>query len=121
MKGINKVFLFGYLGHDPEMFTSDSGAQFARFNLATNRYRKLDSGEWDTKTDWHRVTVWGKKAELIGQRLKKGEPLAVEGHIEHYQTERNGQSVQAVSIVAEDVHFVAGRTSKAAVHDELRA
>ncbi len=79
MKGVNKVILLGHLGKDPEMRTFDDGSKLANFTLATNDVFKDQNGERQEKTEWHRVTVRGRMAEIAEQYLQKGKPVFVEG------------------------------------------
>ena len=70
MNGINKVFILGFLGRDPEAVTAKSGSAYTKLNVATNRPWKNEDGKWVDKTDWHRVIVWGKRAEICATFLK---------------------------------------------------
>jgi len=106
MKGFNRVFLVGYVGGTPEIQKSRTGSPYTRLSVATHHSRKLEDGTWNTATEWHKVMVWGKKAELCAERLIKGAALAVEGHLESYQLERAGEAFTQTSIVAEEVHFL---------------
>ncbi len=106
MKGFTRVFLVGYLGSAPEMQKSKTGVSYTRLNVATHRSKQLEDGKWDTSTEWHKVTVWGPRAELCVNKLAKGAPLAIEGHLETYKSEREGGPVSQVSIVANHVHFL---------------
>ena len=71
-KGLNKVMLIGHLGNDPESRTTTSGQSVANFTLATNENFKDSSGNVQERTEWHRIVVWGKLAEICAQYLKKG-------------------------------------------------
>lgn len=106
MKGFTRVFLIGYLGRDPELQTSKNGAPYTKLNVSTHRSRKLDDGKWDTSTEWHKIMVWGARAELCARSLSKGSPVAVEGYLESYKYEREGGAVTQVAIVADHVHFL---------------
>ena len=81
MNGVNKVILLGTLGKDPQGYTSKDGKTYAALSLATNRTWKDKDGEKGEKTEWHRVTVWGKRAELCQQFLKKGSGVYIEGYL----------------------------------------
>lgn len=106
MKGFNRVFLVGHIGSHPEIQKSKSGLSYTRLNLATNRSKKTEQGEWQEVTHWHQVTVWGKSAENCANYLDKGSAVAIEGHLETYQTKKNGENQNHTSIVAEEVHFL---------------
>jgi len=79
--GINKVTLVGNVGDDPRVSEKEGEAFVAHFPLATSERYKDKNGEEVDKTEWHRVTVWNKQAEVIKKYLKKGDPLYVEGKI----------------------------------------
>ena len=106
MKGFSRVFLVGYLGGDPELQTSKGGSRYTRLSVSTHRSRKLEDGKWDTSTEWHKIIVWGPRAELCAKKLAKGSPIAIEGFLETYKIEREGGPIIQVSIVAEQVHFL---------------
>jgi single-strand DNA-binding protein len=101
---VNKVFLIGNLGRDPEVRHIDGGSVVANFSLATNENYKDKSGEWQKITEWHDVVAWGNLAEYAEKWLKKGSLIFVEGKLTHrkYQdkegVERYKTEVKAVSI-----------------------
>ena len=78
---INKVTLIGNIGKDPEFKTFENGNGCTKFSLATNESWKDDSGEWQKRTEWHNVVIWGKYAERIANSLKKGNMVYVEGKV----------------------------------------
>jgi len=106
MSGLNKVLLIGRLGQDPELKHTPSGAAVCNFSLATSEtWNDKSSGLKQEKTEWHRVVLWGKTAELANQYLKKGSQCYVEGTLQtrswddkegnkKYTTEINGKSIQ---------------------------
>ena len=77
----NKVSLIGRLGAQPELVTLESGRTLARFSLATNESYKDKKGEWQTITQWHNITAWGKTATLTEKLLTKGQEVIVEGRL----------------------------------------
>ena len=102
MNGINKIFLAGNIVKKPALHKSKNGKPFSFLKIATNRF-SYNEGNWDKKTDWHSVLVWGRKAELCERFLEKGTPLAVEGYLENSQNDK-------LLVVAEDVHFLGVKT-----------
>ncbi len=107
MRGFNKVFLMGYLGQPPELLVSKNGANYTKLSLAVHKALRSDDGTWETKTEWHRVMVWGKTAELCADHLHKGSALAVEGHLSQRKTKTTeGQEDIRTTIVASEVHFL---------------
>jgi len=77
----NKVSLIGRLGAQPELVKLESGKTLARFSLATNESYKDKSGEWQTQTQWHNITAWGKTASLVEKILEKGQEVIVSGRL----------------------------------------
>ena len=78
---INKVFLYGNLTRDPELKALPSGSQVAEFAVATNRVYKDKNGAKQEEVDFHNIVAFGRQAEVIGQYLKKGRPIFIEGRI----------------------------------------
>jgi single-strand DNA-binding protein len=82
MASINKVILVGNLGRDPELRYTPSGVAVANLNIATNEMWTDKSGEKKERTEWHRVVVWGKQAEVLNSYLSKGRQVYVEGSLQ---------------------------------------
>lgn len=98
-RGLNKVFLLGHLGKDPELKYTPGGAAVATFNLATNENYKDKTGNEVSKTEWHRLVVWNKQAEIAAQYLKKGAQVFVEGKLQTRLWEKDGQKHYMTEIV----------------------
>ena len=108
--GINKVLLIGNLGADPDMRYTPSGAGVCEMRIATNESWTDKSGEKQERTEWHRVVVWGKRAELCAKYLQKGRQCFVEGRLRTRSWEdRDGNKRYTTEIVATDVQFLGGR------------
>ena len=90
-RSLNKVMLIGNVGNDPDVRTTSSGTPIANMSLATTRKWKDGSGEQKEKTEWHRLTVWGKLVDVVERYVKKGDRLYVEGRIEYSESESDGQ------------------------------
>lgn len=86
-RSLNKVMLIGNLGSDPEIRTTPSGLKVAKLSLATNRTFQDKSGQQQEKTEWHRLTFFGRLADIVEQYVTKGDRLYVEGRIEYSQTQ----------------------------------
>lgn len=87
-RSLNKVMLIGNVGNDPEIRATSSGARVAKVSLATNRaWTDRNSGQKNEKTEWHRLTFFGRLVDVVEQWVKKGDRLYVEGRIEYSQTE----------------------------------
>jgi single-strand DNA-binding protein len=105
-----KATLIGNLGNDPEMRYSANGAPFLRFNVASNFRTRTPEGEWQDKTEWVRVTVTGQRAESLGQYLKKGSRVYVDGRLEARPwTDQQGQVRAGLEVVANEVQFMSSR------------
>ena len=85
-RALNKVMLIGNVGQDPEVRATSSGSRVAKVSLATNRSWKDASGREQEKTEWHRLTFFGKLCDIVEQWVKKGDRIYVEGRIEYSQT-----------------------------------
>lgn len=113
MASLNKVFLVGNLTKDPEMKFLPSGQALANLRVATNR--KYKSGDtWKDEVTYVSVEVWGKSAEAVGEYLKKGSPLLVEGRLKLNEwTAQDGQKRSMLHVVAERVQFLSSAGHKA--------
>ena len=113
MSGINKVILVGRLGADPEVKAIGSGTTVARLNIATSESWVKD-GQRQERTEWHRVTAWGKLAEICGKHLAKGRQVYVEGKLQTRQWEdQQGQKRYTTEIVASTVQFLGSAGAEA--------
>ena len=102
---VNKVFLLGNIGRDPELRRTGSGKAVATFTLATSERGRSDGGE--SRTEWHRVVVWDRLAEQCDQYLSKGRQVFIEGRLQTRSWEdRSGGKRQTTEIVANQVQFL---------------
>ncbi len=109
-RGINKVILIGNLGSDPEVKYTPSGVPVANFSLATSETWNDKSGERQERTEWHRLVLWRKLAEIAGQYLKKGSKIYVDGKLQTRSwDDQNGQKRYATEIVVNDMQMLDGR------------
>ena len=113
---VNKAILVGRLGRDPETRYTSGGQAVANFTLATDETFKDRSGERQKRTEWHRVVLWGKLAEITQQYLKKGMLVYIEGRIQTRQWEdkRDGQKKSSTEIVANVMRMLTSRADSAA-------
>jgi single-strand DNA-binding protein len=86
-RSLNKVMLIGNVGNDPEIRATAGGARVAKLSLATNRSWSDRNGQQQEKTEWHRLTVFGRLVDIVEQWVHKGDRLYVEGRIEYSQTQ----------------------------------
>src|SRR5271168_4941182 len=113
---INKVMLVGRLGRDPETRYTSGGQAVANFTMATDETYKDRAGERQKRTEWHRIVLWGKLAEITQQYLKKGMLVYIEGRIQTRQWEdkRDGQKKTTTEIVANVMRMLTSRAEGAA-------
>ena len=110
-RGVNKVILVGNLGNDPEVKYTQGGMAITKVSLATSSVRKDKDGNQQEKTEWHRVTFFGKLGEIAGEYLKKGSQVYVEGRITYSElTGDDGQKRYFTDIVADDMQMLGGRS-----------
>jgi single-strand DNA-binding protein len=111
MASVNKVILLGNLGADPEVRFTPGGQPVANFRMATtDSWMDKNSNQRQERTEWHRVVVWGKLAELCGEYLKKGRQCYVEGRLQTREwQDKDGQKRYTTEIVANQVVFLGGR------------
>jgi single-strand DNA-binding protein len=86
-RSLNKVMLIGNVGSDPEIRSTSAGARVGKLSLATNRQFQDRTGQSQERTEWHRLTFFGRLADIVEQYVKKGDRLYVEGRIEYSQTQ----------------------------------
>lgn len=111
---VNKVFLIGNLGRDPELRYTASGTAVANFTLATHRKYKNREGETQEETEWHRIVAWSHTAEFVNQYCQKGRQLYVEGRIQTREWEdREGQTRYTTEIVARNLELLGSRADSA--------
>ena len=113
MSGINKVIIVGRLGQDPEMKAIGQGTTVTRLNVATSENWTDKNGQKQERTEWHRIVVWGKLAEICGKYLAKGRQVYVEGRLQTRSWEDNGQKKYSTEIVASTVQFLGGANAGA--------
>jgi single-strand DNA-binding protein len=108
---VNKVILVGRLGRDPETRYTSAGQAVCNFSLATDESFKDRSGERQKRTEWHKIVVWGKQAEIAQQYLKKGAQIYLEGRIQSREwTDKEGQKRTSFEIVATNFRMLGSRS-----------
>ena len=104
---INKVILIGNLGADPEVKYTQDGTQVTTFNIATSERWKGKDGQMQEQTEWHRIVVWRRLAEICGEYLHKGSKVYVEGKLQTRKwQDKDGSDRWTTEIVARDVQFL---------------
>lgn len=112
MRGVNKVIIVGNLGKDPEVRYLPSGGAVANVTIATSEaWRDKNTGQQQEQTEWHRVVFYGKLAEIVGEYLKKGSKVYVEGslHTRKWQDKQTGQDRYSTEIKANTMQMLDGR------------
>ncbi len=113
MRGVNKVILVGHLGQDPEVRAMPSGSSVANLSLATNeQWRDKNTGEQQERTEWHRLALFGRLAEIAGQYLRKGAQVYVEGRLRTRKwQDRDGHDRYSTEIVVNEMQMLGGRSA----------
>ncbi|MES2019197.1 MAG: single-stranded DNA-binding protein [Pseudomonadota bacterium] len=111
MASVNKVIIVGNLGRDPEIRYMPSGDAIANIAVATSfKSKDKNTGEQKETTEWHRISFFGRLAEIVGQYLKKGSSVYVEGRLQTRKyTDKDGVEKYATDIVAETMQMLGGR------------
>ncbi len=110
---VNRVFLVGRLGKDPEQRFTSSGTPVTNFSLATDERWKDQSGERQTRTEWHQIVVWGRLAEICSQYLNKGKLVFIEGRLQTREwDDRDGNRRRTTEIVASDMQMLGSRSEE---------
>lgn len=126
-KSVNKVILVGNVGKEPEVKYTPSGVPVASLALATNeRYKDKQSGEWAERTEWHSLKAWQKTAEIIGEYVRKGSKIYVEGRLQtsSWEDKQSGEKKYRTEVVVDELVLLSDKQDKqreaaaAAVTDE---
>jgi single-strand DNA-binding protein len=113
MAGINKAIIIGNLGRDPEVRYTQDGTAVANFTVATSdSWTDKNTGEKRENTEWHRIVVWRRLAEICGEYLSKGRQVYVEGKLQTRSWEQDGITRYTTEIVANTVQFLGGSPSQ---------
>ena len=114
MRGINRIFILGRIGHDPELKKTANNHSYTLLRIATNRPIRRDDS-WEEITDWHQVRTWDNNAELCVQMIKKGAPIAVEGHLRTDSwIDPQGEKRSKTYVHADKIHFLPNKRNVAA-------
>ncbi|HEC28389.1 MAG TPA: single-stranded DNA-binding protein [Gammaproteobacteria bacterium] len=115
-RGVNKVIIVGNVGQDPEVRYMPSGSAVAEISVATSeQWKDKQSGEKQERTEWHRVTFFGRLAEIVGEYIRKGSQIYVEGSIrtEKWQ-DKQGNDRYTTKIIANEMQMLGSRTGGSA-------
>ena len=109
VSSMNKVILIGRLGNDPELKYTPNGTAQAQISLATSEKWKDSDGNQKEKTEWHRIVAWRRQAEFVGEWLKKGQLVSIEGKLQTRSWEQDGQKKYMTEIVADNITMLGSR------------
>ena len=117
---VNKIILVGNIGRDPDVQTTGSGTKVAHLSLATSR-RIPRNGGFEERTEWHRLTVWDRLAQVAEDYIRKGDRIYVEGRMEYDSFEKNGVTVPTAEVHVRELVMLGGpgrQVDEAAEEDE---
>lgn len=119
-RGVNKVILIGNLGQDPDVRTMNNGEQVANFSLATSEtWQDKNTGEAREKTEWHRCVAYRRLAEIIGQYVKKGSKIYVEGRLQTRKWQgQDGQDRYTTEIIVNEMQMLDSRSGGSSNYDQ---
>ena len=109
-RSVNKVILVGNVGRDPDIQTTKSGTKVAHLSLATNR---RTGEEGDQRTEWHRLTMWNRLAEVTEETVQKGDRIFVEGRLEYDSYERDGVRIPTADVTVRELVLLSPRPEHA--------
>jgi single-strand DNA-binding protein len=106
---MNKVILIGHLGRDPEVKYAASGTAVCNMSLATSRQWKDKQGETKKETEWHRLSAFGRTAEVCGEYLKKGSQVGIEGRLQTRKYDKDGVTHYSTEIICDSMKMLGNR------------
>jgi single-strand DNA-binding protein len=116
--GVNKVMLIGNVGRDPELRSTQAGLAVTNLRLAVSERRKDSGGEWREYTDWITVVCFGRNAENVGEHVRKGKLIFVEGRLQNRTfRDRDGNERWTTEVVADRVIFLGSRDAGGGRHE----
>lgn len=120
-RGVNKVILVGNLGRDPEIRYAPSGSAIANITIATTEsWKDKNTGEKQEKTEWHRIVFFNRLAEIVGEYLKKGSQIYVEGRLQTRKwQDKDGHDRYTTEIVANEMQMLGSRSGAGAPADDF--
>jgi single-strand DNA-binding protein len=118
-RGVNKAILVGNLGNDPDMRYTAGGAAIANISIATaESWKDKNTGEQQERTEWHRVVFFGRLAEIVGEYLRKGSQIYVEGRLQTRKwQDKEGQDRYTTEIVANEMQMLGGKGGGSTSYD----
>ena len=111
-RSVNKLILVGNVGRDPEVQKTSNGHKVAHFSLATSRRVSKENG-FEERTDWHRITVWDRLAELAEEYIRKGDRLYIEGRMQYDSYDRDGVTIPTSDVVVRELVMLGSASGRA--------
>ena len=109
-RGVNRAFIIGNLGQDPNMRYMSSGSAVANISIATTEaWKDKQTGEKKERTEWHRVAAFGRLAEIMGEYLRKGSQVYIEGKLRTRKYDKDGQTHYSTEIIADQMQMLGSR------------
>ncbi len=112
-RSLNKVLIVGNVGHAPEVRVTSSGAKVTNLSIATNW--RTGGEDPEERTEWHRVTLWGRLAQLAEDHIDKGDRIYLEGRLEYDSFERDGVTIPTAEIRAREIILLSSKPESVAV------
>jgi len=117
-RSINKIILVGHIGRDPDVQTLSNGTKVAHVSLATSRRFTTQSGAYEERTEWHRLTLWNRLAGIAEDYVRKGDRVYVEGRMEYDSFERNGVTIPTAEVNVHELVMLGAPGGRAAEVEE---
>lgn len=115
MRGVNKAIIIGSVGQDPEIRYSAAGKAICNISVATNEeWKDKATGQKQSKTEWHRIVAFDRLAEIMGEYLRQGSSVYIEGKLQTRKWEKDGQTHYSTEIVAEQLQMLGGKPQEGA-------
>lgn len=119
-RAVNKIILVGNVGRDPEVQTTSNGHKVAHFSLATSRRIPKENG-FEERTEWHRLTIWDRLAEIAEEYVRKGDRLYVEGRMQYDSYERDGVTIPTAEVNVRELVMLGSASGRAVNGAEVEA
>lgn len=118
-RSVNKIILVGNAGRDPELQTTGGGTRVAHISLATSRRIPREGGAVEERTEWHRLTLWDRLAEIAEAHVRKGDRLYVEGRMEYDRYERNGVTIPSAEVNVRELVLLGSPAGRRAGEEDV--
>jgi len=117
-RSVNRIFLLGNVGRDPDIQQTQNGTKVAHLSLATNRRIPTGGDEMKERTDWHRLTCWNRLAQFVEEHVTTGDRVFIEGRVEYDSYERDGVTIPTAEITVRELVMLSPKAVAAGVGAE---